>query len=407
MGTKYMKDNKGIIIKISSFLIITLFLLSTTNVIGVNIINEKNDIIKSFQRETNSNNPYVGTLRIYIAEPISRWNMYDGEPYHYAFLDFAYNNEISIEYEDVMEDTITWNGDVSENNVIVIATIFNSKANTGYAYPPSTNRFDAYYVDATAGAKPGNTGYNIVTENFTHTTFIEEATATWCHNCPDMANKLNDLYNSREYPFYFVALVSDENEDADSRLTDDYNIYGYPTAFFDGGKNIILGSGVSENSYIQKIRSCGQRDVHELNLSLSVNWLGDGDLEISYSITNNENIENYPPDTPIIDGPSRGKINENIEYTITCNDPDGDEIFYYIEWGDDEIEEWIGPFDSGSSIKINHSWQEQGDYIINVKARDDSNSESSWGTLEIKMPKFNQYSRFFSFFKNIIECFLI
>jgi len=402
-----MKYNKNRFIKISNLLIITIFLLSSINVIGTTIIDEKNDIINSIQRNIMSNNPYEGKLRIYIVEPQSRWDNYDGDPYHYGFLDFAYNDEVFIEYEDTLEDTIIWDGDVSENNVIVIATLFNSKANTGYAYPPSTNRFDAYYVDATAGATPGNIGYNKVTEEFTHTVFIEEATATWCHNCPDMANKLNNLYISGEYPLYFVALVSDENTDASSRLLDEFNVYGYPTAILDGGKNVIIGSGVSENIYISRILSCGQRDVHELNLTLSVEWLGNGNLEISYSIINNENIDNYPPEIPIINGPTRGKINENIEYTITSNDPDGDDIYYYIEWGDGEIEEWLGPFESGSSAIINHNWEEEGDYLIRVKAKDTSNIESDWGILEINMPKNNQYFRFIPFFKNIIEHFLI
>jgi hypothetical protein len=386
-------------------MIILIFLTSSLNVLGQKIAN--NDITSTISNSSKQilSNPYQGNLKIYIAEPVSRWDMYDGEPYHYAFLDFAYDNEISIDYQDTLEDTIIWDGDVTENNVIVIASIFNSKSYTEYAYPPSTNSFDAYYVDAAAGAKPGENDYNKVTEEFTHTVFIEEGTATWCHNCPDMANKLNDLFNSGEYPFYFVALVSDENEDAGSRLSDDYNIYGYPTSFFDGGKNIVIGSGVSENTYISKIQNCGQRDVHELNLSLSVEWIGDGNLEIAYSIKNNENIENYSPETPVITGPTRAKINEDIEYTINCIDPDGDDVYYYIEWGDGEIEEWMGPFASGLDININHSWKEKGDYLIKVKAKDYSNLESDWGVLELKMPKINRYADHFSLFHFIIKYF--
>lgn len=401
-----MNTIKNNLIKNIGIIFISIILISTSIVLAEKTNDNNKDSIKSNFMSNIFNNPYTGTIKIYIAEPVSRWNMYDGEPYHYAFLDFAYNDEISIEYQDTIENTITWNGDVSENNVIVIASIFNSKSYTEYAYPPLTNRFDAFYVDAAAGAKPGHTDYNKVTEEFTHTVFIEEGTATWCHNCPDMANKLNDLYNSEEYPLYFVALVSDENDNANSRLIDDYNVYGYPTAFFDGGKNVIVGSGVSVNTYISKIMNCGQRDVHELNLSLSVEWLGNGNLEITYSITNNENIENFSPEIPTITGPTRAKINENIEYSITCIDPDGDEIYYFIEWGDGDIEEWIGPFESGSSININHIWQEKGDYIIRVKAKDDYNSESDWGTLELKMPKFYQYTSYFDLLKNILQFFL-
>jgi hypothetical protein len=319
--------------------------------------------------------------------------MYDGAPYHFGFIDFAYNNEIIIEYKDKLEDNIVWNGDIEEDNVIVIASVFNSKKYTGYANPPSNNEFDAHFVDATAGAIPGSIGCNQVNNNFTHTIFIEEASPTWCHNCPDMANKLFQIYNSKEYPFYFVSLISDMNDIANSRLQNDYNIYGYPTGFFDGGKNVIIGGGVNINDYISKIKLCGERNVHDLNLSLSVEWIGNGSLDISFSIINNEIVENEPPEIPIIDGPTSGKYGENIEYNIKSNDPEGDDLYYLIEWGDNIVEDWFGPYESGSELTVNHKWNELGNYLIKVKAKDIKNSESDWGTIEVKMPFIYQNSK--------------
>ena len=398
-----MKNIRNSFIKITSTCIILLFLLSSMTVFEAKIIDNKYESYTSQKTILASNTTYEGVLRIYIAEPVSRWNMYDGEPYHYGFLDFAYNNEILIDYEDTKEDTIIWDGDVEESNVIVIASVFNTKKYTGYAYPPSGNKFDAHFVDATAGSIPGNTGYNVVKNNFTHTVFIEEGTATWCHNCPDMANKLNDLYKTSEYPFYFISLISDENEDANSRLTNDYNVYGYPAGFFDGGKHVIIGSGVSVNDYISIIQSCGERNVHDLNLTLSVEWLGDGNLEISFSITNNEIVENVSPEIPIIDGPLEAKTGENVEYIINSNDPDGDNIYYYVEWGDNEIDDWFGPFESGSDVIINHLWDEKGDYLIKVKAKDTENSESDWGTIEVKMPLYYNNLKIIMLLEKIFE----
>jgi hypothetical protein len=371
-------------VKIISIFIILLFLLSSIIVFGDEINHKKNNTLKIKNTNIINNTTYEGILRIYIAEPVSRWNMYDNEPYHYGFLDFAYNNEIYIEYEDTFEDTIIWEGDVELNNVIVIASVFNSKRYTGFAYPPSRNEFSAHLVDATAGAMPGFTGYNQIKNNFTHTVFIEEGSATWCHNCPDMANKLNQIYESNNYPFYFISYISDMNEIANSRLQNDYNVFGYPSAFFDGGKNVILGSGVSLNDYISTIESCGERNVHDLNMSLSVLWLGDGNLEISISIKNNEIVENVPPETPIIQGPAKAKIGENIEYKIKSNDPEGEDIYYLIEWGDNNIEEWFGPYESGSELIVDHIWNNTGNYLIKVKAKDINNHESDWGTIEVK-----------------------
>ena len=43
-----------------------------------------------------SNAPYTGRLRVYVVEPVSRWNMMNQEPYHFGFLGFAFNKNISI-----------------------------------------------------------------------------------------------------------------------------------------------------------------------------------------------------------------------------------------------------------------------------------------------------------------------
>ena len=135
-------------------------------------------------------------------------------PYHFGFLDFAINEQLSIEYLGTYSKQVTWNAqeagysNVQEDNLMVIAAVFNPDVNEGYANPPSKNPFDAHYVDAAAGAKPGETGSNIVKENFTHTVFVEEATAQYCPYCPAMAEALNNISKSDDYPFYFVALIT-------------------------------------------------------------------------------------------------------------------------------------------------------------------------------------------------------
>ena len=44
--------------------------------------------------------PYNGRLIVYVVEQVSRWNMQDGNPYHFGFLDFAFDDKLSIEYLD-------------------------------------------------------------------------------------------------------------------------------------------------------------------------------------------------------------------------------------------------------------------------------------------------------------------
>ncbi|MFX0202258.1 MAG: FG-GAP repeat domain-containing protein, partial [Candidatus Hodarchaeota archaeon] len=47
-----------------------------------------------------------------------------------------------------------------------------------------------------------------------------------------------------------------------------------------------------------------------------------------------------PPNPPIIDGPPSGKAGNPYTYTFTSTDPDGDDVSYYIKWGDGEITDW-------------------------------------------------------------------
>lgn len=354
--------------------VIAFLVISTFTSMAFETSEEKIESPLPVQRESL---PYEARLIIYVAEPESRWDMYNGQPYHYAALDYAFNDDISIDYLDTYQDTIVWEGDVLEDNAIVFAAVFNTEWYQGYAYPPSSNPFDAHYNDAAAGATPGTTDYNQVTENFTHTVFLEEGTATWCQFCPDMANALYSIYQSGDYPYYFVALVEDKFPGGAQRLRNEYNIYGYPTAFFDGGRKVYVGGNPSETPYRQRIEQCGEADVHELNLTLSVAWLGGGDLQIDISITNYE--ESFAPETPSTpDGPTIGNV--GIEYTYTTNttDPDGGDLFYLFDWGDGSDSGWIGPLESGETAEASQRWEEQGDFEVKVKAKDRGDHETDW-----------------------------
>ena len=74
------------------------------------------------------------------------------------------------------------------------------------------------------------------------------------------------------------------------------------------------------------------------------------------------------------------------DYTFLSTDVNGDNVSYYIDWGDDTISDWVGPFESGQEIIQSHTWDEQGDYTIRCKARDIYEDESEWGYLEVTMP---------------------
>ncbi|MCK4415778.1 MAG: Zn-dependent exopeptidase M28, partial [Thermoplasmatales archaeon] len=86
---------------------------------------------------------------------------------------------------------------------------------------------------------------------------------------------------------------------------------------------------------------------------------------------------NQPPDKPSIDGPTSGKAGEEYDYTVSVVDPNDDVVYYYIEWGDGNIEEWIGSYDSGEEVIISHSWDEQKTYTIRAKAKDSHDARAT------------------------------
>jgi hypothetical protein len=372
-------------------LVLTIVVILSYSVSAMSEIKEKNYNGQD-SLITSQSLPYEGYLRIYVVEPISRWDNYDDEPYHYGFLDFAFNDSISINYQETYTDTIIWNGgqagfsDIQEDNIMVIASIFNPEIGKGYADPPTRAKFETHFVDATAGVKPGETKSNVITENFTHSVLVEEGTATWCPYCPAMANALNNVYLSEEFPFYFVALIGDKSDDASYRVRNDLNLQGFPSAFFDGGNKAIIGGVSNENTYKSLISRTGSRDVHELDFTVSLNWLGNSELEIEIIITNNEEFYNSPPEQPTITGPTSGGYGVEHTYEISATDPDGNDLYYYIDWGNGTIET-KGPYDSGKTVYAKHIWDSRGQYTIRVQSRDTYDELSDWTTLEVSMPK--------------------
>lgn len=368
--------------------IIVITLLVLTPTFSAMTANEpyKKTTYQPQMNNTRLGNQYNGYLRIYIVEIESRWDMENRRPYHYAFIDFAFNNQLSIQYQETYSNTIEWSGDIDEDNVIVMAALFNPESQRKFADPPLGRPFNAYSVDAAAAAHPGETGYNTVKDDFTHTVFCEVGTATWCPACPSMANELDDVFESGKYPFYFVEMVTDVNSRANQRMND-YNLKWLPTAFYDGGNEVVVGGGNGEEFHEDIIETLGKRDVHELNLSLAVTWVSEGNLSITVDITNNEALPNDPPETPSIQGKSKGRKGTPQTFSIISEDPDGDDVYIFVDWGDDNDSGWIGPYESGEEILINHTWPADGVYIVKVKAKDLDEAESDWGQLTVTMPQ--------------------
>ena len=108
-----------------------------------------------------------------------------------------------------------------------------------------------------------------------------------------------------------------------------------------------------------------------------------------------------PPTVPDITGPSSVKSGESQEYTFSSTDPEGDDISYYIDWGDNSGEICLGPFPSGDEIKSSHTWNEDGTYEIRVKAQDIHGFESDNATLQVSTPRVKTFNNpFLQFLEN-------
>jgi parallel beta-helix repeat protein len=123
---------------------------------------------------------------------------------------------------------------------------------------------------------------------------------------------------------------------------------------------------------------------------------GDGIGDTPYNIPGGSNQDHYPfmkpnrweqpPNSPTINGPANGKIKEPHDYIFNSTDPYGDNVYYYIDWGDNTTSGWIGPYPSGDEQTQSHTWLKKGTYTIKAKAKDVNGNESGWGQLTVTMP---------------------
>jgi len=102
---------------------------------------------------------------------------------------------------------------------------------------------------------------------------------------------------------------------------------------------------------------------------------------------------NQPPFPPSIVGPITGKVNKNQQFSVSLMDPDGDDLFYCIDWGDQSPMEWIGPYVNNTTLQLCHSWKHTSEYQVRVKAKDSSGSESDWESITVTISKSNMKYR--------------
>jgi hypothetical protein len=178
-------------------------------------------------------------------------------------------------------------------------------------------------------------------------------------NSPDITGPTTG-YPSVEYDFTFT---TDDPEEDEYYLFIDWGDSTFEDWFgpFESGEEVVVShSWTEEGTYEIKAKSKDYWD------------------DSRWSEAHLFKIGNMNPDIPTINGPTIGGVGTMYEYELTSIDPDGDDIYYFMNWDDGDTSGWIGPFESGKSVKLNHTWTSQGTYYIRAKAKDIFNSESLW-----------------------------
>ncbi|MCK4365420.1 MAG: PKD domain-containing protein [Thermoplasmatales archaeon] len=95
-----------------------------------------------------------------------------------------------------------------------------------------------------------------------------------------------------------------------------------------------------------------------------------------------------PPEAPTITGETNGDAGTPYPYTFVAEDPDLDDIAEFIVNWDDGNEETIeGPFGSGESTTVNHTFAVGGTFEITARAKDVNGLIGPKGSLTVIMPR--------------------
>ena len=187
-------------------------------------------------------------------------------------------------------------------------SILNGSVDIFISLDPVENLYYYVIIDDAAGNGPvgdpsinGSTYYVVAVvdnsddddQNSTRYVFIEKGTSTDCKNCPVVSNILHELYESGKYNFYYVSLVNDRSNEAQTRLSTDYDIYGVPAVFVDGGYKVIMGGNTSKSEYEKAIFDARSRDAPDIQVAVSAKYDNTTDKLTTEVIVENNEKETY------------------------------------------------------------------------------------------------------------------
>jgi hypothetical protein len=234
----------------------------------------------------------------------------------------------------------------------------------------------------------------------------------WDPNAPDddgVRNKQNRNWDGSEFSSGFRMAFRDIDTDGYREADDDsyINTPGYTPDDSAPNGNKDKKVSVLESFNFAKFEDC--LSTYWTTYINQEGWQGEYP-QIDYTSIDPSTtyIYNDHPETPSKpSGATSGKKGQEYTYTSSTTDIDGDDIYYWFDWGDGSNSGWIGPFSSGAMASAKHTWTSDGDYDVKVKARDyPYEAESEWSdSLSISIPR--SRSNFINLFHRYLDRFLI
>ncbi|MFH2049313.1 MAG: hypothetical protein ABIJ12_07695 [bacterium] len=193
-----------------------------------------------------------------------------------------------------------------------------------------------------------------------------------------MGHAIEYIYENDGYPFLYVSLVDDMVSSAYARVYTVFNLQAHPTIFFDGGYQVQVGGYESLSYYRPKIEASGARPVNDVDLTFSMTWLGNGQVQLDYSLVCHDFFNDGPTDPTPATLETIGSTHIKYDFVTTASDPEGDDIYYRYNFNDGTITDWLGPYTSGDTCMISYTWLYPGEYTVLTQAKDIYDNESDW-----------------------------
>jgi len=204
----------------------------------------------------------------------------------------------------------------------------------------------------------------------------------------NISNPINQYEPSSENIMYYGGDSFYADEGQEMNIIGTYDLYNNDPAIinfnYGAGRIVLFGPHpeIEEDSARDEVSFADHLDDLGTDWNLlwtTMDWLMNKEISVP--------PESFPPNIPNIDGPIIGKRHIEYDYSLVSSDPELEELYYKIDWGDGNIENWIGPFDSNLEIIVTHKWEQKGTYLIKVKSKDCNDLESEWSSLKVIMPK--------------------